>query len=91
MRNYQYQQYTTHQTTIQPFNAVTSTNKNATTKPTTTTTQPERKRLEGHCFFCGKTGHRKTECRSNQRDEANGKRKEDAIPMKKPVDPDKLK
>ena len=62
MRKYQYQQYAAPHTTIQPFNAVTSSvpTNNATTKPaTTTTTQPtERKRFEGQCFYCGKTGHR---------------------------------
>ena len=94
MRKYQYQQYAAPTTAIQPFNAVTSSNPptSATTKPaTTTTTQPERKRFEGQCFYCGKTGHRKTECRARQRDEANGIKKEDAIPMKKAVDPDKPK
>ena len=93
MRMYQYQQYAAPPTTIQPFNAVISsvpTNK-ATTKPATTaTTQPtERKRFEGQCFYCGKTGHRKTKRRARQ--EANGIKKENAIPMKKAADPDKLK
>ena len=95
MRKYQYQQYAAPPTTIQPFNAVTSSipTNNETTKPTTTTTtQPtERKRFEGQGFYCGKTGHRKTECRARQRDEANGIKKEDAIPMKKATDPDKPK
>ena len=94
MRKYHYQQYTSPQTQIQPFNAVTSSNPSllTTTKPaTTTTSQPERKRFEGQCFYCGKTGHRKTECRAQQRDEANGIKKEDAMPMKKAVDPDKPK
>ena len=95
MRNYQYQQYAAPPTTIQPFNTVTSSipTNNETTKPTTTTTtQPtERKRFERQCFYCGKTGHRKTECRARQRDEANGIKKEDAIPMKKATDPDKPK
>ena len=94
MRKYQYQQYTSPQTQIQPFNAVSSSNptSHTTTKPaTTTTSQPERKRFEGQCFYCGKTGHRKTECRARQRDEANGIKKEDAIPMKKAVDQDKPK
>ena len=94
MRKYQYQQYAAPPTAIQPFNTVTSSNPatSATTKPaTTTTTQPERKRFEGNCFYCGKTGHRKNECRARQRDEANGIKKEDAIPMKKTVDPDKPK
>ena len=95
MRKYQNQQYAAPPTTIQPFNAVTScipTN-NETTKPTTTTTThpTERKRFEGQCFYCGKTGHGKTECRARQRDEANGIKKEDAIPMKKATDPDKPK
>ena len=95
MRKYQYQQYAAPPTTIQPFNAVTSSvpTNNETTKPaTTTTTQPtERKRFEGQCFYCENTGHRKTECRARQRDEANGIKKEDAIPMKKAADPDKSK
>ena len=95
MRKYQYQQYVAPPTAIQPFNAVTSSvpTTNTTIKPaTTTTTQPtERKRFEGQCFYCGKTGHRKTECRARQRDEANGIKKEDAIPMKKATDPDKPK
>ena len=94
MRKYQYQQYAAPPTTIQPFSAVTSSvpTNNETTKPATTTTQPtERKRFEGQCFYCGKTGHRKTECRARQRDEANGIKKEDAIPMKKAADPDKPK
>ena len=95
MRKYQYQQYVAPPTTIQPFNAVTSSvpTTNTTIKPaTTTTTQPtERKRFEGQCFYCGKTGHRKTECRARQRDEANGIKKEDAIPMKKATDTDKPK
>ena len=96
MRKYQYQQYVAPPTAIQPFNAVTSSAPPTitTTKPTTTTTttQPtERKRFEGQCFYCGKTGHRKTECRARQRDEANGIKKEDAIPMKKAADPDKPK
>ena len=95
MRKYQYQQYVAPHTAIQPFNAVTSSAPTTitTTKPTTTTTtQPtERKRFEGQCFYCGKTGHRKTECRARQRDEANGIKKEDAIPMKKAADPDKPK
>ena len=92
MRKYQ---YIAPPTTIQPFNTVTSSvpTTNTTIKPaTTTTTQPtERKRFEGQCFYCGKTGHRKTECRARQRDEANGIKKEDAIPMKKAADPDKPK
>ena len=93
MRKYQYQQYVAPPAAIQPFNAVTSSAPTTTTKPTTTTTtQPtERKRFEGQCFYCGKTGHRKTECRARQRDEANGIKKEDAIPMKKAADPDKPK
>ena len=95
MRKYQYQQYVAPPTAIQPFNAVTSSipTTNTTIKPaTTTTTQPtERKRFEGQCFYCGKTGHRKTECGARQRDEANGIKKEDAIPMKKATDPDKPK
>ena len=96
MRKYQYQQYVAPPTAIQPFNAVASSAPATitTTKPTTTTTttQPtERKRFEGQCFYCGKTGHRKTECRARQRDEANGIKKEDAIPMKKAADPDKPK
>ena len=96
MRKYQYQQYVAPPTAIQLFNAVTSSAPPTitTTKPTTTTTtaQPtERKRFEGQCFYCGKTGHRKTECRARQRDEANGIKKEDAIPMKKAADPDKPK
>ena len=94
MRKYQYQQYAAPPTTIQPFNAVTPSvpTNNATTKPATTTAHPtEPKRFEGQCFYCGKTGHRKTECRARQRDEANGIKKEDAIPMKKAVDPDKPK
>ena len=75
------------------INAVTSSNPktSTTTKPATPTTQPERKRFEGQCFYCGKTGHRKTECRARQREEAIGIKKEDAIPMKKPADPDKPK
>ena len=93
MRKYQYQQNAAPPTTIQPFNAATSSipTSNEATKPTTTTTtQPtERKRFEGQCFYCGKTGHRKTECRARQRDEANGIKKEDAIPMKKATNPDK--
>ena len=95
MRKYQYQQYAAPPTRIQPINAVTSSipTNNETSKPTTTTTtQPtERKRFEGQCFYCGKTGHRKTECRARQRDEANGIKKEDAIPMKKATDPDEPK
>ena len=95
MRKYQYQQYAAPPTTIQPFNAVTSSipTNNETTKPTTTTTtQPtERKRFERQCFYCRKTGHRKTECRARQRDEANGIKKKDAVPMKKATDPDKPK
>ena len=93
MRKYQYQQYTLLQTPIQQFNAVTSSNPttSTTTKPATPTTQPERKRFEGQCFYCGKTGHWKTECCARQRDEANGIKKEDAIPRKKPADPDKPK
>ena len=92
MRKYQYQQYTSPQTPIQPFNAYTSSNPttSTTTKPATPTTQPERKRFEAQCFYCGKTSHRKSECRARQRDEANGIKKEDAIPMKKPADPDNL-
>ena len=92
MRKYQYQQYAAPPTAIQPFNSSVPTN-NATTKPATTTTTQltERKRFEGQCFYCGKTGHRKTECSARQRDEANGIKKEDAIPMKKAADPDKLK
>ena len=50
MKKYQYQKYAAPPTTIQPFNAVTSSipTNNETTKPTTTTTtQPtERKRFE---------------------------------------------
>ena len=59
MLKYQYQQYTTPQTTIQPFNAVISTNSNTNNKPPTTSTQPEIKKFEGQCFYCGMTGHRK--------------------------------
>ena len=65
MRKYQYQQYTTPPTTIQPFNAVTSTITNTTTKQATTTTQPDRKRFEGQCFCCGKTGQKKHNAEPN--------------------------
>ena len=86
MHKYQYQQYTTTQTTIQHFNAVTSTNSN-----TTRSTQPERKKFEGQCFYSGKTGHCKRECRGKQRFEANGIKNEEATPIRKQTDPDKLK
>ena len=93
MLKYQYQQYTSQQTPFKPFNAVTSSNPTTTTttKPATPTTQLKRKRFEGQCFYCGKTDHCKIECRARQRDDANGIKKEDAIPMKKPADPDKPK
>ena len=46
MRKYQYQQFTTPQTTIQLFNAVTATTTNLNSKPPPTTSQPEREKLE---------------------------------------------
>ena len=42
MRKYKYQQFTTLQTSVQPFNGVTTTT--STAKPTPETTQTERKK-----------------------------------------------
>ena len=39
----------------------------------------ENKRFEGKCFYCGKQGHRKQECRGRQRDEGNDINQPDAI------------
>ena len=66
MRKYQYKQFKTLQTTIQPFSAVsaTTTTTKTTSKPTRTNTK-----YEGQCFYCGKTGHRKSDCGAKQRDE----------------------
>ena len=90
MRKYQYQQFTTKPANNQYFNVVTSTT--AINEPAPAVTKPERKKIEGQCFYCGKTGHRTIECRAKQRDEANGiNKKGGAIPMKKQTDPDKPK
>ena len=64
MRKYQYQQFTTPPANIQPFNVVTTTT--TTNKPAPAVTEPQRKNFEGQCFYYGKTGHRKIECRAKR-------------------------
>ena len=96
-RKYQYQQVLTTIPPVQPFNQITTggyvpptTNyQQPQTKPTTD--QLQQKRFEGKCFYCGKLGHRKHECRSKQRDEANGIVKPDAIPRNSTAPQDKPK
>ena len=51
----------------------------------------ENKRFKGKCFYCGKQGHRKQECRGSHIDEANGVNKLDAIQPTKRQDEDKPK
>ena len=51
----------------------------------------ERLQFEGQRIYCGKPCLWKVECRAKQRDEANRITKEDAIKMKQPADPNKLK
>ena len=96
-RKYQYSQVlTTQPAAVQPFNQAAPShyhNKAAidqSTHPIVDAREPKRK-FEGKCFYCGKVGHRKQECRAKQRDEANGIVKPDAIQRNQPADPDKPK
>ena len=88
-RKYQYQQILTpnNPATVQPFNQMSAPTytqnkpgpqQQQTTEPNAD--KPPFRKFEGKCFYCGKMGHRKQECRSRLRDEANGTTKPDAIP-----------
>lgn len=47
---------------------------NANTNTSASTSYaPSRKRFDGTCFYCGKAGHRKVECRKRERDEEENK------------------
>ena len=86
LRKYQYQNVLQQTTsTYQPFNQMSD---NTTTREFTRSDQAqpktETKRFEGKCFYCGKQGHRKQECRGRQRVEANGTTKPD--PFNQPND-----
>ena len=89
LRKYQYQNVLQQTTsTYQPFNQMSdNTTKREFTRSDQAQPKTETKRFEGKCFYCGKQGHRKQECRRRQRDEANGTTKPDAIqPAKRQKD-----
>ena len=78
--------------TYQPFNQMSdNTTKREFTRSDQAQPKTETNRFEGKCFYCGKQGHRKQECRGRQRDEANGTTKPDAIQPAKRQEDDKPK
>ena len=91
LRKYQYQNVLQQTTsTYQPFNQMSdNTTKREFTRYDQAQPKTETKRFEGKCFYCGKQGHRKQECRGRQRDEANGTTKPDAIQPAKRQEDDK--
>ena len=93
IRKYQYQKVLQQTiSTYQPFNQMSdNTTKREFTRSDQAQPKTETKRFEGKCFYCGKQGHRKQECRGRQRDEANGTTKPDAIQPAKRQEDDKLK
>ena len=93
LRKYQYQNVLQQTTsTYQPFNQMSdNTTKREFTRSDQAPPKTETKRFEGKCFYCGKQGHRKQECRKRQRDEANGTTKPDAIQPTKRQEDDKPK
>ena len=93
LRKYQYQNVLQQTTsTYQPFNQMSdNTTKREFTRSDQAQPKTETKRFEGKCFYCGKQGHRKQECRGRQRDEANGTTKPDAIQPAKRQEEDKPK
>ena len=93
LRKYQYQNVIQQSTsTYQPFNQMSDNNtKKEFTRSDQSQPKTETKRFEGKCFYCGKQGHRKQECRGRQRDEANGTTKPDAIQPAKRQEDDKPK
>ena len=93
LRKYQYQNVLQQTTsTYQPFNQMSdNTTKRELTRSDKAQHKTETKRFEGKCFYYGKQGHRKQECRGRQRDEANGTTKPDAIQPAKRQEEDKPK
>ena len=91
LRKHQYQNVLQqHATTYQPFNQMSDNNsKREFTRSDQSQPKSDTKRFDGKCFYCGKQGHRKQECRGRQRDEANGINKPDAIQPTKRQDEDK--
>ena len=78
--------------TYQPFNQMSdNTTEREFTRSDQAQPKTETKRFEVKCFYCGKQGHRKQECRGRQRDEANGITKPDAIQPAKRKEDDKAK
>ena len=93
LRKDQYQNVLQQTTsTYQPFNQMSdNTTKREFTRSDQAQPKTETKRFEGKCFYCGKQGHRKPECRGRQRNEANGTIKPDAIQPAKRQEDDKPK
>ena len=93
LRKYQYQNVLQQPAaTYQPFNQMSDNNsKREFTRSDQSQPKSDTKRFDVKCFYCGKQGHRKQECRGRQRDEANGINKPDAIQPTKRQDEDKPK
>ena len=93
LRKYQYQNVLQQPAaTYQPFNQMSDNNsKREFTLSDQSQPKSDTKRFDGKCFYCGKEGHMKQECRGRQRDEANGINKPDAIQPTKRHDEDKPK
>ena len=95
LRKYQYQnvlqQTTSHPRTNHSTRCLITPQKGNSHDLTKPNPKPRPKQFEGKCFYCGKQGHRKQECRGRQRDEANGTTKPDAIQPVKRQEDDKPK
>ena len=91
LRMYQYQEvFQQPSSNYQPFNQGSDINpKREFTRSDQHINKTDNKHFEGKCFYCGKQGHQKQECRSRHREKAEGIIKQDAIQPAKQQSNDK--